>query len=284
MDKILFVVIKMMAYLVVLGEKTKLIYAFPFLYKWHHQMLQCYLREELKDVVDRYKVCDKESIIEKKNNCFIFWYQGFSELPSVVKKCIDKIQETNPHLNFYFLSQENIDDYCGDLSEDVKRKFSEKKISIQHYSDIIRVYLLSKYGGFWIDATLFVTQKFPDEIYEYSFYSVKSSIPNNSNISKRRWAIYFMYSVPDNILMNFIYECLCEYFKNNDKTIDYFLTDHIINLGYKNVPIIEKLIDSVPINNEGVFSYKNVFDFNRFKSSTYVYKLNWRSPLLGLLS
>lgn len=44
-----------------------------------------------------------------------------------------------------------------------------------HFSDIVRENLLYKYGGIWMDATIYMTSPFPDTIYNYDYYTIKGA-------------------------------------------------------------------------------------------------------------
>ena len=50
-------------------------------------------------------------------------------------------------------------------------KFINNIFSITHFSDIIRMALLSKYGGYWIDSTYLVTS--PLTKVNTSFFTLK---------------------------------------------------------------------------------------------------------------
>lgn len=283
MLKVLFSFIKIYGLFILLAEKVRVSSVFPFIYRWHHLMIKCYLQKVLSPVIK--KQIFMKLRVQKKiyHNCYIFWYQGFNNAPEIVRKCVTMIKKTNPDLSFHFITKDTLDNYTEDMPDFIKSKFYSGIISVQCFSDILRSYLLYKNGGFWCDATLFVTQRFKDEIYNYSFYSIKSNTYNPKNVSKRRWTAYFLYSTKDCIIMKLIYDAFCSYYSSNNKLVDYFLIDHIINLGYDMVPFIRNLIDCVPNNNEGVWSYMDSEEFSRYKDATYIYKLNWREKNIGCL-
>ena len=52
--------------------------------------------------------------------------------------------------------------------------------------------------------------------------------------------------------MKFVLDVSVEYFKHNDYAIDYFLTDHIMDMAYNRYDFVKKMIDDIPINNTNV--------------------------------
>lgn len=80
---------------------------------------------------------------------WFLWYQGLSEAPLVVKKCYESWQQYNPDWEVIFLDENNLTDYITPALP--KEKLCQLSKTLQ--SDLIRVELLSKYGGVWADAT-----------------------------------------------------------------------------------------------------------------------------------
>ena len=75
------------------------------------------------------------------------WFQGFDEAPRVVRACLNSWQRYNVDWDIVRLTRTNVDEYCG---ADIAR-FSF--LPPQQLSDLIRLRLLLRYGGVWVDAT-----------------------------------------------------------------------------------------------------------------------------------
>lgn len=91
-----------------------------------------------------YRLGSTQQEIPKK--IWIYW-DDVGNMPLLVEKCIEKISYLNDDFEIIFLSENNIDYYIPTI-----HKFNFPKI--QHKSDYIRLYLLSKYGGVWIDSSI----------------------------------------------------------------------------------------------------------------------------------
>lgn len=80
---------------------------------------------------------------------WFLWFQGISEAPLVVKKCYESWQKYNPDWEVIFLDENNLKNYITFSLPQEKRS----QLSKSHQSDLIRLELLSKYGGVWADST-----------------------------------------------------------------------------------------------------------------------------------
>tara|TARA_B100001059_G_C17784801_1_gene556420 strand:- start:756 stop:1628 length:873 start_codon:yes stop_codon:yes gene_type:complete len=97
----------------------------------------------------------EKNILENFNNnintipkkIWTFWD---GEIPEIINKCIKTWRLHNPTYEIIILNKQNINNYLPNLKIN-KLKHATK---IQHLSDIIRVNILSKYGGFWSDASI----------------------------------------------------------------------------------------------------------------------------------
>lgn len=82
---------------------------------------------------------------------WILWLQGLKNAPRVVTECYASWRRLNPDWEIVFLDDSNLHEYV-DLN-DVRAK--QPLMELPALSDIIRIKLLEKYGGVWVDATCF---------------------------------------------------------------------------------------------------------------------------------
>lgn len=93
-------------------------------------------------------------------NIYIYWNTGFEKCPLIVKQCVQSWKIKNPDQNIYLLDDQNIminkDINISEIYDFIPQyDHLANIISKQSKSDIIRLYLLKKYGGIWIDSTCF---------------------------------------------------------------------------------------------------------------------------------
>ena len=93
-------------------------------------------------------------IYEESDYVWVSWLQGWEKAPVLVQKCIESTKRYAKDKEFIFLTWENIRDYV-EIPDYVMEKFSAGMIRPAFFSDILRLLLLEKYGGLWVDATVF---------------------------------------------------------------------------------------------------------------------------------
>lgn len=111
------------------------------MYKQHSQDANFEADNQAGLIVHQAKIIEK---IDLPKNIWMYW-QG--ELPDLVAKCITTIQDKHPDYNVYILNDENIKEFCD---EDY---YTFKNITSQQKADLIRLNLLYKFGGIWVDAS-----------------------------------------------------------------------------------------------------------------------------------
>lgn len=85
-----------------------------------------------------------------ENTIWTYWEQGSKNLSPFYKKCIQTWLQKNPNHNVFILDKENV--YYFLNKNDLPPKW-EKIKSIQLKSDFVRLALLAKYGGIWMDIS-----------------------------------------------------------------------------------------------------------------------------------
>ena len=222
-------------------------------------------------------------VIHNTDYIWFFWWQGEESMPSIIKKCYESIKKHSGKHEIIFLSRDNFNNYA-DFPDYVLNKFLNGKYSITHFSDILRMNLLSKKGGIWIDATIYLTDDLTVEIDKgYSIFTRKSK-NKTKYISNGMWSSYFIATSKNNLLSTACYDILCNYWKNHDFMIEYLLLDYIIFLLYTEIGDINKQINYIPYNNEGIHNLECVLgndfsieEYDDICEASYIHKLNWKN-------
>ena len=249
------------------------------------------------EYIDKYckesvKLLQKEEIqnIKKDEPFYIwsFWYQNLESAPIIVKKCIENFFNITKNSNFIFkiLTIENVQAYI-EIPEYILTKVKNKKMNMALFSDFVRISLLEKYGGLWLDSTCYCYKKIPDDIKEYEFFSCKTDNGNKTLISKEQWANYCLgTNQKHNVLYQFLRNSLILYWKNEDSDVDYLLTDYLIRWAYNNIEKVRKSIDNLPINNKNRGSLlpilNNAYDSEKFEKlvkDTWIFKITYKKDL-----
>ena len=90
------------------------------------------------------------------NTIWILWWQGWNNAPAIVKKCLQswRYHHSVYDYNIILLDKYNIHQFI-DISEVIPSEVVREEVSRAALSDVIRWMLLYKYGGVWVDSTLY---------------------------------------------------------------------------------------------------------------------------------
>lgn len=195
----------------------------------------------------------------RQNKIWVFWNNPDS-MPLMVQSCIDRIKQMSNGHEVVILTEENLRDYI-DFEPLVWRKYGEGKITRTHLSDFIRVAVLYKYGGVYLDSTIYPTRPLEDKFFSLPFFSNHTEWNHNdSQISHSRWSSFMCGCRKGNLLMKAALETFTEYWKRYDGLMDYVLIDYTYNLLYNHVPAIKQMIDNTPLNNPNIWSLQTSLD------------------------
>ena len=288
-----------MAFCAKVFNKLKLMPLSIFLFKLKDKIVLNWIYKNYGDFIKNYKTPSPiaKKISFEKSPIWVCWLQGEENAPILVKKCIESIKKNAGNHPVVVVAEENISKYI-DIPQKIIEKVNTGTLSRTSFSDIVRVILLSAYGGMWIDSTFFLTQTLPEQYFEYSLFSAaKQPEPKdrrNVCISHYRWTGSFIgANKPNHILFTFLRDILLEYEKNNSVFADYLLIDYFIYVAYCQFPEVKKDIDNIFDNNIDfgwLFHVMNkkfnpeeakkmlIGDTIAFKLS---YKINWKKQTKG---
>ena len=178
------------------------------------------------------------------------WLQGYDAAPPIVKACynslvrefkgsrVQEVRGLNDGYEIKVIDAENWKEYI-ELPEYIVKKWEKKQIPSALFSDLLRLELLIKYGGTWIDSTVLCTGF--KEFESLSSSSGSSSSPSVQEFKRYLDADLFLFqytkqgSIPVSISNWFISACsnnevlivlrdmLYAYWKDYDCTLDYYI-------------------------------------------------------------
>lgn len=151
---------------------------------------------------------------------WICWLQGIQKAPPIVKACINSAKVNLKNKKIIILDENNIENYyVFPKYIEVKRK--KGIISPAHYTDLLRLCLLTKYGGLWIDATVLVTGKPDNNFFKHPLFvyqNISLDQKNELSVKASNWLIY---SCKNNPILLLTKKLLFEYWKKENKAINY---------------------------------------------------------------
>ncbi|MBC9735312.1 hypothetical protein IBJ60_19020 [Nocardioides sp. zg-578] len=209
---------------------------------------------------------------------WIFWWQGMDAAPPLVQACVDSVRANFPEREVVILDKFNVREFAF-LPESRFSEVASGSLSVTHFSDIVRMNVLSSWGGLWVDATVLAVASAPVPKGKFGFVSRRGPhCASNVNVARQRWATYFIGGPADWELWRFVENGLNCYFDRFDLLIDYHLFDYLLDLAYYlNIGRFREAVDSLPPTNAGIHDLTRSGPSGRVRSrETSLYKLSWK--------
>ena len=224
------------------------------------------IKQDFELLIDKYKYLIKyEKNIDEDSPIWMMWYQGIENAPPIVLSCIQSVIRNRAKHKVIIISKYNLENYIK-LPPHIIEKFNNNLFSITHFSDIIRMALLFKYGGYWIDSTYLLTA--PLIMVNTSFYTLKLNYcwTYNHPFINCLWSVNFMAVPKNSFIATYGYKALLNYWKKYNSLIDYFLIDYIIYVAYHKEEKFREIINELPFTTCNIFSLAQSLNNNYNKS------------------
>lgn len=216
----------------------------------------------------------------KSNKVWICWLPGIENAPDIVKICCDSVKKNLNDRELILISAENMLDYV-DIPPFIIEKWKKGIISYTHLADYLRLELLVKYGGLWLDATVFCSSSnVPNYINDSDLFFYQHLTLNKYGRSTfvSSWLIS---AKSNNKILMATRDLLKEYWEKNNSALDYFIFHHFMTLVLEFFP--ENWDNVVPVDNStphllqhNLFKTYNDTFWKYFKDATCFHKLTYK--------
>ena len=149
------------------------------------------------------------------------WLQGLDDAPEIVQVCHEERLRCHPNYLHQLVTAKNLADYLT-LDDYLLDKWHKGLIKEHSLANIIRLELLHKYGGIWMDATVLCTT---DSLPGYMLYNPLFVYSSWSwcSCDVRPVSVWLISSIAKHPLLKAISLCLQEYWRRFDHLVDYFI-------------------------------------------------------------
>ncbi len=217
------------------------------------------------------------SDIQVDQPIWIYWNSGIENAPTIIKKCYESVVRYGGR-TVILLSESNIEEYLK-FPEYITRKKEKKLIPLAGYTDLMRFALLAHYGGTWFDATIYLTNKIPEAIFNSDFFAFRNSMGLLTN--PVLYPAWFTHSKNNNETINTIRNIAFAYWTNENHVNEYLLPNLIMT---------KVIQDDIDIENQILYlnsDYSEYFvrvlgdeyseeKYNWIKSLTCIHKLTYK--------
>lgn len=254
-----------------------------------YESIKNVVRNKYSPIIEKFRkqsdTIDGTKKIEK--NIWMIWWQGVDEnTPKTVIQNIQRVRQLHPDWNVNLITKYNYMEVV-DIPKYMEDHIRNNDFSMTHISDYLRIAILEKNGGVYLDCNFFPL-KAMDCVLEYPFYTIKHGTVSEWHVSKGLWTTGLLAAGRKNVLFSFLKEMYEAYFLDYSFVPSYFFIDAIIGLGYENIEAIKSEIDLVPYNNKQYnfinFRGNDSFDEEIWKSvlsDTFVLNANYKNCFLN---
>lgn len=173
--------------------------------------------------------------MEFSNKVWICWFQGEEHAPELIKTCIQSMRNQLQGREIIVLTEKNISDYT-EIPGYIIEKYKKGWISRAHYSDILRIDLLCRHGGLWVDATVLNTGgDFSNlEVPLFVYKSLNLSRKDSQAIVASSWLIS---SYSNHPILLYTRKLLWAYWRRKNSLCNYFLFHICFTIATERYPI-----------------------------------------------
>ncbi|MDR1698849.1 MAG: capsular polysaccharide synthesis protein, partial [Prevotellaceae bacterium] len=208
--------------------------------------LDGYITDFLDGKIEKVTITAKKPELVGKKIIWQFWQQGVDETtPKLVKTCFDSVQKFRGEYEVILLSKETLTDYVDDFPDYVWGKYGTGGFVFPKIANLVRLYLLSAYGGVWLDATILLTAPINENWLKQDFFALQRDDTPPFDVKKFtkfdpiglswspqsyvRMQNSFMIAKPHNKIIDDLISIHLEYWKKEENINHYFFFQIMFN-------------------------------------------------------
>lgn len=186
-------------------------------------------KQYLPKLIQFDRVFDHSLPHEQSNKVWICWFQGLENAPKLVQKCVQSVRDNMTDKEIVIITENNVSEYVQ-FPEYIWKKWKSGAITHTHMTDLLRLELLIKYGGMWLDATVLCTSnEIPNFFFDSDLFFYQTLKPGRDG--QCTYISSWLLSAKTNNKVLMATRCLCyEYWKKNNDLVDYFLLHDFMSI------------------------------------------------------
>jgi tetratricopeptide (TPR) repeat protein len=152
---------------------------------------------------------------------FIYWAQGFDTAPALVRRCRDELRRHHPHV--IALDDTTLDHHTH-IPPDIWRRVESDLIK---RSNLVRLAVLARQGGVWVDATCLVSERLVDRLDQLlpsGFFAFRHH--------ERCLSSWFLAARPANHLVSMLLHAHYTYWRHHRRSVHYHFFNMIFEALY----------------------------------------------------
>ena len=152
------------------------------------------------------------------NKVWWCWLQGEENAPELCKACLESLRKNLKDREIIVITENNLWDYV-DFPDFIKEKYEKGIITRTHFSDLLRLELLTRHGGTWIDSSVYCTGD-GKEIFDVPLFMYENWKRGDVSVVTSSWLIS---SEIGNPILCATRDLLYKYWREYDFMLHYFI-------------------------------------------------------------
>lgn len=171
---------------------------------------------------------------------WMLWLQGWEHAPELVRACAETWRRQNPGWTVRPLDRATLGDF---LPTDALAHFAGKPLEPEAFSDVVRLELLARYGGVWVDATTYCLRPLdtwlPERMTAGFFAFARPA-------ADRMLSSWFLAALPGSCIVHRWQEAARRYWENRESRDHYFWVHRLFASCHASDPWFRGTWDAVP--------------------------------------
>ncbi len=172
---------------------------------------------------------------------WILWFQGWENAPKIAKTCMRTWRKHNPDWTIHALSSANLHDFI-DLHQ-THPGTKGKTLPYAVLSDVTRIALLHRFGGVWVDSTLYCNKPLDDWLHvntESGFFAFSNPGPD------RMLSTWFLAATKGSYVVEHWSRLTAEYWNSRNELHHYFWFNYLFADVYNSDAKFREIWDATP--------------------------------------
>lgn len=212
---------------------------------------------------------------------FTYWDKGIDNAPELVRNCRRLLLRNNPDSRIVELDDGNMAEYA-DIPAFIMDRYAAGRITNPFFSDILRVLLLQKHGGMWLDATCFCPEPVWPRLSELARNGLFLFRYPNDRLLSSNWCIA---AAKGNRVMALMAGALAAYWQEYNNVLDYYIFHHILaafsllDPGTKQAFAAMSFVDTRLAHalQKRMFEAYNERTFSMIRNGCFIHKLTYKT-------
>ena len=202
------------------------------------QKLELFLQKKYMPVLLERKAYYEGLTFEHKRSQFVWfcWLQGIEQAPPIVRACLASLKQNLKDREIIIVTENNWREYV-ELPEHIVRRWEKRQMPPALFTDLLRLQLLIRHGGTWIDSTVLCTgTAHAKDLLDADLFLFQYRSPESSPASFEGISNWFITSCTNNTVLLVLRDLLYAYWRDYDCTLYYFIFHLFFSMLAKEYP------------------------------------------------